>query len=286
MSAADVKVAFPSEAALCDCFIESLREIGGWTVYPETAGFDILAVYDKTGHQLGVEAKLKLNAKVADQILPEGQEWDVSSPGPDFRAVIVPCITEASYGIAKMLGILGVQVWAPEEDYDYRSKPAEWASRRVEKVWHFCRALDRHFCMGIGGNRRGQTDARQYDSSSGTLTGWDLAWHDWNPPKRCELPEIVPQVRAGVPAPLQLTPWKIGALKVLADLELDGFVTAKSVRHHGVDSRRFCASDGWLESLGDGRWGRGRIPRFDEQHPEAYAEILATARAFKRAAKP
>lgn len=263
-TAAEVKATFPTEASLCDCFLDSLRKIGGWTAYPETAGFDILAVYDATGHQLGIEAKLRLNAKVADQILPdhymgfgtEGRE------GPDFRAVIVPSVTEASAGIAKMLSILGVMVWWPENHYG--------------RGWVFARALNRH-----GNSRPGR---REYDTEDGPLNDWDMAWHDWNPPKRCELPEIVPAVRAGVPAPLRLTPWKIGALKVLADLELDGFVTAKSVRDRGVDARRFCASDGWLAPLGDGRWGIGKLPRFDQQHPEAYVQILEQARAARQAA--
>lgn len=265
MKASEIKAAFPTEAALCDCFIESIRELGGWTVYPETAGFDILCVYDATGHQLAVEAKLQLNAKVAQQILPGhymgfGEE---GVAGPDFRAVIVPAITEASAGIEEMLGILGVQVWTPS--HDYRSGKMSY-----ETTWSFRAALNKHGYHSV--------DRRQYDSANGELSRHDMAWHDWNPPRRCELPELVPSVRAGVPAPVQLTPWKIGALRVLADLEIHGFVTAKSVRDRGIDARRFCASDGWLAPLGSGRWGIGSIPRFDQQHPKEYAEILAAAR--------
>jgi hypothetical protein len=255
MKAAEIKTKFPTEAALCDLFIADMREMGGWTIYPETVGFDILLVRDATGHQLGVEAKLSLNAKVADQIIPdlhmgyatEGKE------GPDFRAVIVPYIGEASEGIAKMLRILGVQVWSPDE-YE-----------RSTTFMHF--QLSRH---------RG--DVRECDATAGDLLPWDLAWHDWNPARRCLLPEIVPEVRAGVPSPTMLTPWKIGALKVIADLEVFGFVTAKSVRDHSIDARRFCASDGWLTSLGGGRWARGKLPRFEDQHPEAYAQVLAATR--------
>lgn len=92
------------------------------------------------------------------------------------------------------------------------------------------------------------------------------------------MPEIVPDVAAGVPSPIQLAPWKIGALRVLAQLEVDGWITAKEVREFGIDPRRFCAADGWLVSLGGGRWGIGSIPRFDQQHPDAYAQILAQAR--------
>lgn len=258
MKAAEIKAAFPTEAALCDCFLASLKKLGGWTAYPETAGFDILAVYDATGHQLGIEAKLALNAKVADQILPDhymgyGTEW---REGPDFRAVIVPSITDASAGIAKMLRILGVMVWAPEPGY----------------------SIGLHFDRCLASYGSGHPDRRAYDAEHGPLDDWDMAWHDWNPARRCALPEIVPTVRCGVPAPLRLTPWKIGALRVLAQLEVEGFVTAKSVRDCGVDARRFCASDGWLEQLGGGRWGRGKMPAFDAQHPEAYAQLLAEAK--------
>jgi hypothetical protein len=76
-----------------------------------------------------------------------------------------------------------------------------------------------------------------------------------------------------------LTQWKIGALRVLAELEVEGFITAKAVRAYGIDARRFCASDGWLQSLGEGRWARGRMPAFDQQHPAAYAQVLAEYRA-------
>lgn len=264
--AAPVKAAFPTEAALCDQFMGDMRALGGWTLYPETAGFDILAVYDKTGHQLGIEAKLSLNAKVADQILPADYAGGMDE-GPDFRAVVVPFVGEASEGISKMLGILGVMVWTPETDW-----------QRGREVFHFARVLDKW------NHGSGRADRRSYDVTDGALHEWDRAWHDWNPVRRCRLPEIVPDVRAGVPCPLQLTPWKIGALRVLADLEIDGFVTAKSVRERGVDARRFCASDGWLQMLGGGRWGRGKIPSFDQQHPEAYAQVLEEARAARKAA--
>lgn len=270
MKASEIKEAFPTESALCDCFIASMREIGGWTVYPETAGFDILCVYDATGHQLAVEAKLQLNAKVAQQILPGHYmgfgESDVA--GPDYRAVIVPAITEASAGIGEMLGILGVQVWTPSKDY-------RASNESYETFLSFRAALNKY------GHDR-YVDRRLYDGASGDLQ-WEVAWHDWNPPRRCELPDMVPSVRAGVPSPIKLTPWKIGALRVLADLEVHGFVTAKSVRERGVDARRFCAADGWLEPLGNGRWGMGHIPRFDQQHPKEYAEILLALKTEQHA---
>ncbi|HFF6004442.1 TPA: hypothetical protein ACGCGV_000954 [Stenotrophomonas maltophilia] len=263
MKAAEIKALYPTEAALCNRLIECLSSTGGWEIYPETANFDILAVWKATGHQLGIEAKLQLNAKVADQILPH--RWGGSGgDGPDFRAVLVPCTTEANYGIARMLEALGVQVLVPDScSGRWRQQPGEQIQREV--------------------HRADLRSPAPWDAETGNLYDYGQpAWFDWNPTHRCVLPEIVPLVAAGVPAPLRLTPWKIGALKVLADIELDGFTTAKGVRAHGVDPRRFCASDGWLQQLGEGRWARGSIPAFDKQHPEAYADVLATARA-KRA---
>ncbi|WP_033834781.1 hypothetical protein [Stenotrophomonas maltophilia] len=266
MKPAELKARFPTEAALCTCLIDCLTEAGGWEIYPETAGFDILAVWKATGHQLGIEAKLQLNAKVADQILPA--HWSNSDQrGPDFRAVLVPCTTAANYGIARMLDALGVQVLVPD------SCVSRWNPQPGEKIQ---REVHRH----------GLHQHAPWDTAGGALREWwgATAWFDWNPTRRCELPEFVPKVAAGVPAPIQLTPWKVGALKVLADLELDGFTTAKGVRAHGVDPRRFCASDGWLKQLGEGKWARGRLPAFEDQHPEAYAQVLAQARAARAAA--
>jgi len=267
MKSADLQAAFPNEAALCACFIDTLQSIDGWTAYPETAGFDILAVY-KTGHQLGIEAKLKLNAKVADQIMPDEHAAHYGAGEPDFRAVIVPGLTDSSFGIAKLLRAFGVMVWAPSRDYVRRDNTTAWT-----------------FGQALGADRHLSAAAYDEEVRKLELERWKalmfstLAWHDWNPAKRCALPEIVPHVPAGVPSPVQLTSWKIGALKVLADLEVDGFVTAKSVRAHGVDPRRFCAADGWLAPLGEGKWGRGKIPSFDQQHPEAYAQVLTAARS-------
>ncbi|WP_249352753.1 hypothetical protein [Pseudomonas asiatica] len=90
------------ESTLCEVFIKEFNQIKGWTCYPEAAGFDVLVVNDD-GRQIGVQAKLSLNAKVAEQILPNQGDDFWESPGPDHRMVIVSKITDASAGIAKML---------------------------------------------------------------------------------------------------------------------------------------------------------------------------------------
>ena len=57
-----------------------------WTVYHETADWDLLLV-DNSGVQVGLEAKLSLNAKVLVQALPD---YYAATDGPDYRGVLVP----------------------------------------------------------------------------------------------------------------------------------------------------------------------------------------------------
>jgi len=53
--------------------MHAMNKLNGWTCYPEAAEFDILAVHDY-GRQISVEVKLKLYAKVVEQILPQEQD--------------------------------------------------------------------------------------------------------------------------------------------------------------------------------------------------------------------
>jgi hypothetical protein len=232
---------FESEASLCDAFIGWAQK-QGWTIYPESCGFDILMV-NKDGHQFGIEAKLKLNSKVIDQILDSGWEWR-GKTGPHHRGILVPDVSNWT-GIVRLLGIAGIEVFRLSWAYE---------SLTTGQVFEF-------------------TDSR----ISGT------EYFDHNPSKLLELPEFVPDVRAGVPAPVQLTKWKIGALRLMARLELQGYITRLDCREFGIDHRRFCASDGWLTSIGEGKWVAGSIPRFDQQHPEIYKQVLAELQSKPKA---
>lgn len=241
MKEAEIKASFPTESALCACFSGWVKAGGGtryapWTVYPETGGFDLLLV-DPEGRQLGIEAKLRMNAKVLVQALPS--RWQVDQ-GPDWRGILVPAINGELNELATLHGLI---VFTPH---------ATWR----------------------GG----------FDFNPMLLPSIYDAWFDFNPLKRCELPPMVPDLPAGVPSPVQMTPWKVGALKVLAHLEIHGSITAREVRACGVDSRRFCASDGWLVSIGNGRWKRGRVPAFDAQHPAEFARFVELARTAPKAA--
>ena len=103
---------FKSEAELCALFIREFSALDCWTCYPEAGGFDVLVVHDD-GRQIGVEAKLVLNAKVADQIMPALGDDYLQTPAPDYRLVIVSKISDANAGIAKMLEMMGVFVLRP-----------------------------------------------------------------------------------------------------------------------------------------------------------------------------
>ncbi len=116
------------------------------------------------------------------------------------------------------------------------------------------------------------------------------SWHPWNPSKREKLPEYVPDVPAGASGPVQLTKWKIAALRITATLEVRGFVTREDFRTHAIDSRRWTGPDGWLVARSDGMRHAGQYVRgpsldFDKQHPDVYAQVLAEVTA-KLAGQP
>lgn len=121
-------------AAFCDQFERriSLRK-QPWIIYPETGGFDLLLVHKENGTQIGLEAKLSLNAKVLSQAIPS---YDMDGTGPDYRGVLVPVdkIQAHMSVLAERLGVGVVSVVSmiggyrglrlPDEDCDYREP--EW----------------------------------------------------------------------------------------------------------------------------------------------------------------
>lgn len=108
---------------------------------------------------------------------------------------------------------------------------------------------------------------------------WNGGWHYWSPRERCAVPEFVPDVVAGASGPVQLTKWKVAALRVIAALELQGFVTREDFRRHSIDPRRWTGPGGWLLPTDvPGRFVRGPGLDFDRQHPEVYAQVLQQER--------
>lgn len=251
----ELVAAYPTEGDLCAAFMVEARKQAGWDVYPETGGFDILLVEKATGRQIGVEAKLQLNVKVVEQILPHASEWGIEH-GPDHRVVLVRNVTEASAGLEKALEWFGVPVLQP---YAYHRDQFG-----LERLLH-------------EDSRAGASP--EWEWAPGKYGHSSTAMRDWNPKTRITLPEYMPDVPAGVPGPRQLSPWKCAALRVLARLRLQGSITAKQIKEEGCSPTIWTTR--WLaKSETRGLWVAGPVlPTFDTDHPGPYAVALAAMTA-------
>lgn len=231
----------PSKPYACeaDLCADFIGCIGkGWTAYPETAGWDVLLVRDD-GVQIGIEAKLRLNTKVLLQACDTHSKWD--GIGPDFTGALIPDRAASSEmrALAKLLGVTVIELRASLE---YR--------RLHDRIYP---RLPRRGDDGPWG------------------------WEPKCPTQRCPLPGYVPDVVAGASAPVQLTPWKIAALRLAILLERRGFVTRADFKRVGIDPSRWIRGPyAWLQPEPDGRGFVARaMPPFREQHPRVWGEIAA-----------
>lgn len=232
---------FKTEIDLCSRFVEGVDQ-KVWVVLAETSGWDMLLSRREDGFQIGIQAKLKLNAKVLAQAL---EEWASSacSPGPDYRAVLVPADATMTLGpLAAYIGIAVIRVYNPGRRWMNETFSPQLPKSPSDHGW---------------GNRH---------------------WHEWRPAQRHKLPEYVPDVVAGAPAPTQLTDWKIKAIKIALTLATRGYVTRADFKYHHIDHRRWIErGSGWLVP-GDGRYTAGpHLPDFRSQHPKVWEQISADA---------
>lgn len=241
--------AFIKETDLCAAFIKSIPE--EWVAYPETGGFDILLVRKEDGFQIGIEAKLKLNAKVILQAVERKEHYYITYPGPDCRAVLVPedfCNGELA-GISRLLNITVIKMREPKETRDFKIYP---------------------FHPQLPKNKDSYIDE----------------WFEICPQKRMKLPEWIPDVAAGAPSPLTLTPWKVKAIKIAVTVEKRGYVTRKDFEHFKIHMSLWTQRD-WLSKDGQGGWKQGEnFPNFRTQHPVNYEEIAADYDIWKNPLPP
>lgn len=231
-------VKFAKETDLCAAFLEGVDQ-RLWTAYAETAGWDLLMVRKADGFQIGIQAKLRLNTDVINQAIERYHSWSPLQPGPDCRAVLVP----QSNGFTDICAYLGIVVVVVRPGY-------------------------------YGSPRWAVTPPLPPTSRDVHLT---REWPEWAPDRRHDLPEYIPDVPAGASAPVQLTDWKIKALKIAVLLAERGFVTRKDFAALKVDPRRWIAGE-WLVRDGQ-KMTKGRLcPDFRKQHPKVYEQIAADAK--------
>ncbi|WP_379069284.1 hypothetical protein ACHMW4_04110 [Mesorhizobium sp. UC22_110] len=233
---------FATEADLCKAFIEALPK--EWTAYPETGGFDILLSRNADGFQIGVEAKLRLNAKVITQAAEYAGYHYVDRPGPDCRAVLIP--EGVSMELSAVCELLGITVVAMHT-------PSKW-----RRSFGFL------------------PDLPKPDNGS-----WRNDWQELCPATRIVLPDWVPDVGAGRSAPVALTDWKILAIKIVITLAKRGYVTRQDFAFFKISMSRW-TQERWLKQDGNGGWIAGdRMPDFKAQHPVNYPQIEADFEKWK-----
>jgi len=236
-----------TEHDLCEAFAAQARE-EGWTVHPETAGWDMLCVKDcevvdavdgkvverTRPVQLGVEAKLRANVDVLAQAIKPRAHL----PGPDYHAALVP---KYSRRFADLCRVLNVCIFTPPP-------PPKHYRRRF---------------------------------------GWtyiDLKYEPrWTHKAPAEIPEVVFDVPAGVPAPRTSGAWKVKAIKLCMRLRERGYVTSKDFKEIGLSTTRWYQH--WLQAQTDDagrvvmegrgyRWVPGpRFTDFAAAHPEVVDQL-------------
>lgn len=244
-SEADLVEAFCGEVDRLNALPAGRRNGPRWVIYHETAGWDLLLVDPETGVQVGLEAKLTVNAKVIAQALPDAEIFDPG--GPDYRGILVPDsgLQLDMRSIAGHLGLTIVSVtrshvWA--DRYELRVKPHNLPDEGCRSSYGF-----------------GVRD-----------------WFPWCPTTRCKLPDYLPDVRGGKAAPVMLTEWKVKAIKLLIILERRGFVTRADMRHLSISPTRWTAALHGFLVPGEGGYVRGkRTPDLKRQHPENWVQIEA-----------
>lgn len=224
---------FEKEADLCSAFISALPK--EWTAYPETGGFDILLSRNADGFQIGVEAKLKLNAKVVCQAAEHPGYHYVDSEGPDCRAALIP--EGVSLDLAPVCSLIGITVIRMHADDKYT--PFHPNLPRVDDSY------------------------------------WSNQWHECCPSRRITLPDWIPDVGAGHSAPVALTDWKIRAIKIVITLARRGYVTRQDFAFFKISMSRWTQEKWIVQNGSGGWAEGPHLPDFKAQHPVNYPQIEA-----------
>lgn len=256
------KSVWTSEAAMLCWLRDTLRGFGA-EVYGEAAGHDMIVVATakfidrctlrgsrgrlvddmEPGDLIAVEGKLRASFHLLDQALPPNHPspWGQrhGCVGADFYMV---CIPEAPEGFIEIAAALGIGVFVAEPDRDVLA----YGTRTVPAPAEIRRCHPPTRCVGL--NR---------------------------PP----LPTLAVEVTPGLPSPMPLTGWKIGAVR-LCLLAAERPITREDFRREGIDHRRFVDSR-WMVCEGRGKEAVFRLagPPHPYRPDLIYRDIAAALRA-------
>lgn len=220
------RVRYESESELCSQFIDHARS-KGFKVYCETADFDLLLVVTPEvlkhtalftpGEQIGVHAKLLPNVAVLYQALPRARGPVLDKVGPDYYAILVPNATDEFVFVARKLGIT---VYT-----------ASWS----KSTWW--RGTAQFVTKGTPRVDFGLTDS-------------GFTYKKMEHKERCWTPEVEVNIPAGTKAPVQLTPWKMAAVKLCITGVKKGYLTTQDFADAKISMSRW-SQKGWVQP---GEW--------------------------------
>lgn len=167
--------------------------------------------------QVGVQAKLRANVDVLAQAIVPPR-----LAGPDIHAVLVPSCSRAFQDVAHELGfivLIGDRL-RRKPDPDIRGVGAYVGERYLE---HSVRKAPRAIHL----------------------------------PGRCWLPPFVPNSPAGVPSPRSVTPWRVAAAKLCAELRKGYEPTNAELRERGLAPSTWVRR--WIEPVAGTRPRRYRL---------------------------
>lgn len=240
---------FLTEAEMCDSFADAARA-AGWIVYPETDGWDMLLVGTPDDH-------LRSGFLRLGNALPPTVMIGV-------QAKLRPNVAVIAQAIGRNPDDHGPHVRAvlvPRAPSEFRD-----VARRCRL--HVFESRECHYPPRL-----------KWD---GLDHIYPSAWRE--PARLPQLPPVVPNVRAGVPCPVTLGPWKVSAFALCRTLRARGYVTSADAKDASkvlggchLDIRSW-VQRGWLVETGkDGRLTRyaagmgQRLP--DEMYPALAAQF-------------
>lgn len=242
--------AYTCEAELCEQLRGVARAVG-FKVYAETGGHDLLLIAGadckgfKEGDQIGIQAKLRENIQVLAQALPAK---GIYSQGPHYYAVLVP---HASAEFKQVAHAAQISVIAGDS----------LAPRR----------------FGGRSNYEGGLGEYTMTSDFGRVR-WFRQDHMAKP---CWVPDCeVDGLKAGVAGPVQITKWKMQAIKLCMVGVERGYLTSRDFKDHGIEMSRWLAK-GWIEGydfiVHEGKRMKRYILRDDAKPPHLLYGVVTDA---------